>query len=94
VGEFFTPVAQSRKTDPRLSLGRFGFFASEKKGERVMGRRVVLALLLPALLFGIVGCGSSAPAEQTKTMKQMRPGMPQPRDGGGTKDKDTKEKDK
>jgi hypothetical protein len=46
-----------------------------------MGRRLVLALLLGAWLVAGLGCGSSAPVEQTKTMKEARPRMPQPPGG-------------
>jgi hypothetical protein len=42
-----------------------------------MGRRLVLALLLSAWFIGVVGCGSG-PTEDTKTLKESRPRLPQP----------------
>jgi hypothetical protein len=43
-----------------------------------MVQRLLVALLLSGVALGLLGCGSGGPPPQdTKSMKQMRPRMPQ-----------------
>ncbi len=49
-----------------------------ERGEGVMARRLVIALLLSGWLVGVLGCGSSGPIETTKSVSSQKGRIPMP----------------